>query len=167
MLRISLCVAALVVCAAADVSAQVSRGRYQAPSGAAATGRRAVQAPRVVTTPVFTPFMIRGFQTHTPVPVAVRFLPAVLMSDGSILADFGFGLEPVSRPCSAPFVTRSVRVVAGNGWVLTPRTPFVHPAPAPMTPSQQNLPSVQRELSRAALASCFARDAAGNVVVTH
>jgi hypothetical protein len=102
-----------------------------------------------------------------PVPVAVRFLPAVLMSDGSILADFGFGLEPVTRPCSAPVVTRSVRVVAGNGWELSPRTPYVHPAPAPITPSQQHLPSVQRELSRAALASCFVRDAAGGVLATH
>jgi hypothetical protein len=48
------------------------------------------------------------------VPIAI--VPAVLMSDGSIFANFGFGFEPVVRVCSGG--ARMGAVIASNGVVL-------------------------------------------------
>src|ERR1044072_1520375 len=52
-------------------------------------------------------------------PVAVTFVPVVLMSDGSVFANFGFGWEPVARPCAATVVVGEPTVIASNGHVLS------------------------------------------------
>lgn len=95
-------------------------------------------------------------------PVAFTLLPAILMSDGGVYANFGFGYEPVSRACGS-----HSRVIDGRGHA-TPQRGSVSPAPGANTPSAQNLPSVraQREAARrAALHACYARDPYGRLVV--
>lgn len=105
------------------------------------------------------------FRRH---PIAVTMIPAIILSDGSIVANFGFGFEPVVRSCSGAVVVGQPRVMASNGVVLTQATPtYTQPVPAQMTPSQQLLPSAQGRngLSAAAQTACFSRDAAGRVIV--
>src|SRR4051812_16437131 len=47
-------------------------------------------------------------------PVAVSLAPVVLMSDGSIFANFGYGFERVARTCSSSLVVGQPTVVASN-----------------------------------------------------
>lgn len=154
------CVLILATVGASD--AQLANGRWQAPPKSAG-GQRGVQPtkPDASVSPTSTVL------SPSPQPVAVKLIPAVVMSDGSILADFGFGLEPVRRACSRVVLsTRPIPVIAGNGQVLSHGVPGTQPAPAQVTPSQQNLPSAsQRPLSRAALGSCFTRDLSGRAFV--
>lgn len=102
-------------------------------------------------------------------PIAFTMIPAIIMSDGTVVADFGFGFEPVVRSCSGGVVVGQPRVMASNGIVLSQGTPSsMQPVPAQMTPSQQILPSAQARngiVSAAAQTACFSRDATGRVVV--
>lgn len=93
-------------------------------------------------------------------PIAFTLLPAIVMSDGTVYANFGFGYEPVSRACG-----RS-RVLDGRGMSTSQRYP--QPAPAQRTASEQNLPSAQARraaAARAAQGACYARDGYGRLVV--
>jgi hypothetical protein len=102
-------------------------------------------------------------------PIAFTMIPAIIMSDGTVVADFGFGFEPVVRSCSGVVVVGQPRVMASNGVVLSQGTPsYTQPVPAQTTPSQQILPSAQGRngiVSAAAQTACFSRDATGRVVV--
>jgi hypothetical protein len=152
----------------AAAEAQVVNGRWQlSPQSGSSKGIAREPAPTVfVVTP--SPFF------HQPLfprrPVAFTVLPAILMSDGSVFADFGFGFEPVVRPCaSIVLASTSMQVVGSNGIVLS-QGPATHIPPVPRmdTPSQQNLSSAQSRnvvISTAAQAACFSRDAAGRVFV--
>jgi hypothetical protein len=96
---------------------------------------------------------------YAPYPVAVTYLPAILMSDGTVYANFGFGYEPVRRACRQP------RVLDGRGFS---REQYTHRAPNQETASAQNLPSAQAQrqaASRAAYSACFTRTARGGLVV--
>jgi hypothetical protein len=97
-------------------------------------------------------------------PVAYTVIPAILMSDGSVWANFGYGFEPVSRTC---VVNGNGQVILSNGMVLTSpqATPYIPPAPAMPTDSYNNLPSVAAQRSAAAQASCFGRDVRGQYFV--
>lgn len=97
-------------------------------------------------------------------PVAVTLVPAILMSDGSVFANFGFGFEPISRPCSNAVVGGQLKVVGSNGVVLSQPT-YTQPVPSQQTASQQALGSSRRPLSMPAQSACFNRDAAGRVFV--
>jgi hypothetical protein len=171
-------IAIAMLLTASTLAAQVGTGRY-GPAKTPAAGKRGVQQPAPSQpTPVVQPNGSRP-STHTPdpaaVPVALKLVPAVLMSDGSILADFGFGLERVRRPCSSA-VVRPSRVLGGNGQVLSQAAPGLQPVPqmqpapgmqpAPQMQPAPGQPMSQRQLSEAALASCFTRDANGRVFVT-
>ena len=104
-------------------------------------------------------------------PVAFTLIPAILMSDGTVLADFGFGFEPVTRACGNTVVMSTPQVIAGNGVVLSPGSTtvtFTQPVPNQATPSQQNLPSAQSRfpiLTAASQSACFMRDAQGRLFV--
>lgn len=102
-------------------------------------------------------------------PIAFTMIPAIIMSDGTVVADFGFGFEPVVRSCSGIVVVGQPRVMASNGVVLSQGTPsYTQPVPAQVTPSQQILPSAQGRngiVSAVAQTACFSRDATGRVVV--
>lgn len=146
--------------------------QWRAPSRPA--GRTGVEAPPpkptvVVAGPVGVPVGV-PVVTHAPVvyPVARVIIPGLLMSDGSIWANFGFGYEPISRACAPVAVAPGTRVVAANGRVLSQSPNYAQPAPAQATASQQNLPSVQaqqRQLSDAARSACYSRDQNGRVFV--
>jgi len=140
-----------------DAAAQVGTGRYSPPSTGSVGPQRGVvrrDTSRAVRTP--------PGQATNAVPVAVKLVPAVVMSDGTIMADFGFGLEVVRRACAS--VQTGGKVFIGGGQVIG-QQPLVQPAPAQATPSQQMSPG-QRPLSRAAQGSCFTRDASGRVFIT-
>lgn len=105
------------------------------------------------------------FRRH---PIAFTMIPAIILSDGSVVANFGFGFEPVVRSCSGAVVVGQPRVMASNGVVLSQGTPtYTQQVPAQTTPSQQLLSSAQARngLSAAAQSACFSRDAAGRVIV--
>jgi hypothetical protein len=105
-------------------------------------------------------------------------IPAILLSDGTVVANFGFGFEPVFRSCGG-VVVGEPRVVASNGVVLSQGTPtYTQPVPAQMTASQQILSSAQTRNSIAsgtvttnatvgsvAQSACFSRTLGGGIVV--
>ena len=103
-------------------------------------------------------------------PVAFNLVPAILMSDGTVWANFGFGFEPVVRSCGSVVVTQPA-VMAGNGALITqPAAPtYMQPAPVQKTASQQVIAASQNgatvQTSRVAQLSCFGRDASGRVFV--
>jgi hypothetical protein len=97
-------------------------------------------------------------------------IPAIVLSDGTVVANFGFGFEPVFRSCGGVVVVGEPRVVAGNGVILSAGTPtYTQPVPNQATASQQLLSSNQSinaaNLSAAAQSACFGRDGAGRIVV--
>lgn len=112
----------LLALSAADAAAQ--NGGWRATGGGQGGGRattRATSRPTVVTPrdphgPIApqTPGSLLNPVTYR-VPVAI--IPAILMSDGSIFANFGFGYEPVVRVCGGAAMGA---VVASNGVVLQP-----------------------------------------------
>ncbi|HEX7937374.1 MAG TPA: hypothetical protein VF483_00190, partial [Gemmatimonadaceae bacterium] len=100
--------------------------------------------------------------------VPLRVIRAVLMSDGSIVADFGSGLERVARACPSETSNMPLRIVASGSGNLQPvpqlqPVPGMQPAPAQMTASQQ---MAQHAPSQAAQASCHLRDQSGHVFAT-
>ena len=173
-------VALMLALTAGQAAAQSKAGTFRAsppPSGS----RRATEAPRPQPTIVVVPSSsgagIGGFggvinQSVFPrQPVAFTLIPAILMSDGTVLADFGFGFEPVTRACGNAVVMSTPTVFAGNGVILsrgTTTVTYTQPVPNQMTPSQQNLPSAQSRfpiLTAASQTACFTRDAQGRFFV--
>jgi hypothetical protein len=167
----------LLALTADHAAAQSRAGTFRAsppPSGS----RRATEAqrpqPQVVVVPS-SPGTGFGGVTNQPVfprqPVAFTLIPAILMSDGTVMADFGFGFEPVTRACGNAVVMSTPTVFAGNGVILsrgTTTVTYTQPVPNQITPSQQNLPSAQSRfpiLTAASQTACFTRDAQGRFFV--
>ena len=153
-----------------------SKGTFRA-TPEPANSRRGVatvaKQPTIVVVPsssVVNPVFVRQ-------PVAFIWIPAILMSDGTVVADFGMGYEPVTRSCDNTVIVGSqqstvfsneMRVVAGNGVVLSQGPTYTQPVPNQQTASQQNLPSAQSRfsvLTAASQTSCFSRDQNGRVFV--
>ena len=152
-----------------------SRGRFTMPKTKPRvvvqkpTASRATTAPRYPAYPVVPAY-----------PVAFTLLPAVILSDGRIYADFGYGYEPVSRAC-APVYSRTetlgvsgggIRVIGANGTVLsggnTQPAPRIGPAPR-MAP-HPNQPSDAQQVRQGAVtsaahSSCYRQEPTGTVVV--
>jgi len=129
--------------------------QFRATTGAPTRRGIATQPQQTyfVPEPVFQPF---------PRPVAFTLLPAILLSDGTVLANFGFGFEPVSRFCGNQFV------IAGNQQTIaTGSFSATQPSPNQATESAQMLPSAQRfpVLTTASLSSCWTRDSFGQFFV--
>lgn len=169
-------VAALLAVAAAEpAAAQGARGRFTLPSK---PPRVAVQKPRTQTVIVTQRTPVRpSYPAH---PVAFTLLPAVVMSDGRVFADFGYGYEPVSRACAASgYQTTTVLtgsqyqipVVGANGTLLNGNTqPAPRMAPPPRMATNPNQPAAaaaQTSVSRVASSSCYRREATRTVVVIH
>jgi hypothetical protein len=161
-------VAATLTLAARASEAQIVNGVWQStpqPAGTAAVARD--PQPFVVVSPTPTVFSRSVFPRQA---VLFTTIPAILLSDGTIVANFGFGFEPVYRACGGAVVVGEPRVIAGNGVVLSPGTPtYTQPVPNQATASQQLLSSAQSVsaagLSTAARSACFSRDAAGGLVI--
>jgi hypothetical protein len=136
----------------ASASAQMSGGVATMPLGGS-TGRRAVireAPPQVVVPNPHTNPSHPSYYNSAPQPVAFTLVPAIIMSDGSIYGNFGFGYEPVLRSCSAVvIVTGQPQRIASNGTVLS------NPNPTRMTST----------LSAPAQTACFSRDQFGRVFV--
>ena len=111
-------------------------------TGVAAAGRVAgiaapvVRAERIVAPPPGS-FLIGG-------------VPVIVLSDGRMFADFGYGYEPITRGCSgAVLYAQSVAIpvqpaiiqptVAQPSAGVTERLPYTPPVPAQQTASQQML----------------------------
>jgi hypothetical protein len=166
--RIALAIAALVLAGSASADAQ-ARGKFTTPARGAV--RQAVQ-PRTADRQVAP---VHVHSVRPAVPVAFTLLPAVIMSDGRVFANFGFGYEPVSRPCAPAFVaaptfsTSAIPVVAGNGIVLSSGTPTMQPPPmmTPNSPSATQPTHVtdQVVVTNARADACFRHEPTGRVVV--
>ena len=155
-------VALVSILGASTAGAQLSNGRWQV-SPNTGSARRAVevrQEPTVFYQPGVNQYLLSQ-------PVAVTFVPAVLMSDGRVFANFGFGFEPIVRPCSGAYIPGQQRVVAGNGAVLSqPQAPtYTQPVPNQQTQSQRMVSSVQTQTTVYSMnaGACFSRDVAGRV----
>lgn len=156
---------------ASTAGAQVTGRPWQlSPQGGGIKAIARDPAPTViVVTP--SPVFHQPFFQHQFFPrraLTLIMVPAVVLSNGSVFADFGFGFEPIFRSCGGA-VVGPTRVVAGNGLVLSPAAPtYTQPVPAQITPSQQLLPSAQARsvvISSVAQSACFSRDAAGRVFI--
>lgn len=107
-------------------------------------------------------------------PVVFTLLPAIVLSDGTVLADFGFGFEPVQRFCGQQVVVSGQpQVIGSNGVVLRGgngdgRLGDLPPVPNQPTQSQLNLPSNQSRfpiLTAASQTACWTRDGTGRFFV--
>lgn len=149
----------------APVGAQ-SGGKFTLPAQGAV--RQGVEAspPQTVVVDPYNYYRNPSYPSYPVHPVQFTLVPAILMSDGSIFANFGYGYEPVIRSCSAVVVTGPLQRVGAGGVKLgqSNAMPYTPPVPNQTTASQQMIANGHR-LSGPAQLSCFARDAAGRVFV--
>ena len=148
----------------AEAGAQMVNGVAQPPKKSASTREGLMVTPAPAPRPVapanpsFPDALFPPITVHPARPVQFTLLPAILMSDGSILANFGFGFEPVMRSCAnagpVVVVSGTPQKVAGNGVVIPNRG-----APS------QTMVTQQVVLSGAAQSACFTRDNFGRVFV--
>lgn len=176
--------AALLAIVTAGASAQ---GRHTSPHAGRIAGIAA--PPAQASQPVVYPGQYGSPYYSAPYPAApvVASIPVVLMPDGRIFADFGYGYEPVLRSCAAAAVTYAAppaqysppNYATPSYSVPSYDTPaFSQPAPAQPTAADQMLAGMQRAqqpaqasptpvrtTSAPVIASCWATDAYGRVMV--
>lgn len=176
--------AGLLLAVPAVGAAQQAGGVWRLPegSGRATTGVQPAPQPQVVIVQPqpnaqrATVFRRRASYGHSPygqLPYGATVIPAVLLQNGQVYADFGHGFEPVYRSCSAGSVVVSGQptVIGSNGVVLSPAPPptYTQPVPNQQTPSQQmaaRTTGAQRVVvSGAAQSACYNRDGAGRLFV--
>lgn len=97
-------------------------------------------------------------------PVAYTVLPAIIMSDGSIYANFGYGYVPVRQSC-----VPASRVLGSNGPLHSNSTPptYTQPVPSQATASQQMArgQNTQTRYPAQYVNACYRMDAYGPVVI--
>lgn len=110
--------------------------------------------------------------TVFPLQSAVVFVPAVVLADGRVFANFGHGFEQIFRSCHASAlsgggVVGQPSVIGGNGAVLTPQVPtYTQPVPNQQTASQQMAAAnLGQTTVIPAYTTCFSQNAAGGVIV--
>ena len=155
---------ALAVFATPSAFAQLVNGKWQAPPKSGSAG---ATAPRQGTE-VRPEDGTAKSKANKDGVVPLRVIPAVLMSDGSIMADFGSGLEVVGRACPNSAANMPLRIVAGGASNTQPvpqlqPAPGMQAAPAQATASQQM--SQSHTPSAPAQSSCHLRQS-GRVFVT-
>lgn len=107
-------------------------------------------------------------RTVFPQQSAVIWVPAVVLGDGRVFANFGGGFEQVFRSCSGAVVVGQPAVIGGNGVVLTPQAPtYTQPVPNQQTSSQIMAAGghAQTVVSAPAHSTCFGRSPSGGVIV--
>lgn len=182
-------IAAMIVAASAHIAA--AQGRHVNPHAGRVAGM--APAPAAAPQPVY-PRRYGAGAYGTPVygggygsPV-VASIPVVLMPDGRIFADFGYGYEPVLRSCAtaaAPVAYTTAPTQYSPPAYAAPTysvpsygpQPFDQPAPAQPTaadqmlgahlgqPSAQPAPGAGRAVQRPVISACWATDAYGRVFV--
>lgn len=99
------------------------------------------------------------YRNFVPQPVAYTVMPAQVLADGTVLADFGLGFEPVRRYCGDQFIV----VSAPPATNVNPKT---QPAPNQATQSMRNATADQFPArTSAAQGACFALDSQGRYFV--
>lgn len=144
--RFSWTVAALVALCGAEAGAQsqplaLPPGQTSRPVVKATTRPEAQRAPepRYPSNPLYSPYGY-PYRSGGAYPVAAMWIPAILMSDGTVWADFGNGYVRVQRSCREP------RVIDSRGM------PKAKPAPA-----RSGAPGST---------ACYTRNSLGALVVT-
>jgi hypothetical protein len=160
---------ALLVLDGSRALAQNSNGQWRLPNRAAGGGRQATLKPRVDHDDdrrvVIVPSQA-GSLLNPVYRVPVIVVPAVLLVDGSVFANFGFGFEPVFNTCAV--VAPVGAVVGANGVVLQRAPASSHSTTSQMTRAQLLQTGVTvhnvvvSDLGRLA---CFNRDGSGLVSV--
>ena len=130
--RVGILAALLLIGSAATASAQQYPLRL--PSGSTAQPQRGTSPkPKVVEPDPDYP----ANPLYTPFPVLFTYIPAIMMSDGTVWANFGYGYVQVRRSCARPG-----RVIDSRGSTTT---------------SQRREPTD---------AYCYTRNTQGSLVVT-
>lgn len=154
---------ALTLALSAVADAQRSSGGTWILTPNTGRARAAVQAPP----PQAQVVVSRPAMYLPPQPVAFTLVPAVLMSDGTVYANFGYGYEPIVRPCANGAVMSPNGVTSTYGTVIyQPAAPtYVHPAPNPVTSpyTRTGQTTVVTTGTQYASQLCFSRDASGRV----
>ncbi|HYC50312.1 MAG TPA: hypothetical protein VEB19_04295 [Gemmatimonadaceae bacterium] len=177
---------ALLAGVPAMATAQNSGGQWRLPPGTTTGPTKAVQPkaePQVIIVqpqPNYRRPTVFRRAPHTQIVPGQRsgavVIPAVLLADGSVYANFGYGYEPVYRSCYSggvvvgqPLVGEPA-VIGSNGVVLSPARPtYTQPVPNQQTASQQMTSQAQGSqrviVSTTAQSACYNRDGAGRVFV--
>ena len=156
---------------ASDAQNRGKAFRLPPASSGAARGVQARPTPQVIVVQPQTHHQRTVFHrraTVFPQQSAVVWVPAVVLNDGRVFANFGYGYEQVFRSCSGGVVVGQPSVIGGNGAVLTPQVPtYTQPVPNQQTSSQQ---MAARHLNQNVVvapghSTCFSRNASGGVFV--
>jgi hypothetical protein len=165
-IRAGLVVVLLSVTGPAVVQGQLSGGEWHLPTGTAGkTGVVPKPQPQIVIVQPQSPRYHRVFPRY---PGGATVVPALMLADGRVFADFGFGYEPVYRSCSSAVVVGQPRVIAGNGVVLSPAAPtYTQPVPNQQTASQQMATAngTRNVVVSGAQTACFSSNGAGQIFV--
>jgi hypothetical protein len=165
-------VSILLAAATSDVTAQRSRDRHVVDGGRVALIAPA-PAPVVVVAPRHgfygSPYAYQyGHAPYGYFPNAaiMQNIPVVMLHDGRVFANFGYGYEQVVRTCApagvAPLVTGYANVTTGAIVQPTVVQPVItQPAPAQQTASEQML---ARALSPATVVTTIPGPLAAQVV---
>lgn len=159
--------AAIPAAAAAQYDGRV--WRLPPASTGAARGVQVKPQPQVIVVqPDHQRTVFHRRRTVFPQQSSVIWVPAVVLGDGRVFANFGFGYEQVFRSCSGAVVVGQPAVVGGNGVVLSPQAPtYTQPVPNQQTSSQIMAMGRQAQtvITTPAHSTCFGRNASGGVIV--
>jgi hypothetical protein len=150
----------LTAVAVSEAAAQNRNGQWRSPSRAA--GRQATLPKREERPPVVIVPSQGGSLLNPVYRIPAIIVPAVLLFDGSVFANFGFGFEPILPLCGG--VAKMGAVVASNGVVLQPAPPSNPYGPSAqhvLTRSQliaTGVPVHQVVVSDVGRLACFNRD---------
>ena len=126
--RIFAFVAVAILGAAANAHAQ--QYPLSLPEGSAKPQRATSAKPK----PVEAEPLYPANPLYTPYPLGVTYIPAILMSDGTVWANFGYGYVRVQQACGRPG-----RVIDGRGTSTQRREPRESHVPCYMRTSQGSL----------------------------
>ena len=117
MKKILVATAAAVLWAAASAGAQQYPLRL--PQGTSAQPQRGTSPPPRVETPAVE---YPANPLYSPYPLAYTYIPAILMSDGTVWANFGHGYVQVQTACRQPrvFDSRGMQTARRRERVQTP-----------------------------------------------
>ena len=181
-------VAALAVAAPLSaLSAQTVHTRTGTAAGSVAPATPAAAAPvRIagIAPPPPTFIIVSGderfFNPIVNGTVVFANLPAFVLTDGRVFANFGRGIEQVVRPCGALLNTTGEGLFQTTGQPIVAQPVVIQPTPGasqplPFTPAVPNQPTVSQQMLVQALASgpvvvnavsCWAANRVGQVFVT-
>jgi hypothetical protein len=165
-------VALAIIFAPTAALAQYDGKAFRLPAGGAAAGARGVvqkPQPQVIVVQPSSQHRLHGNRTTVfPRQSSVVWVPAVVIGDGRVFANFGYGFEQVFRSCAGAVVVGQPTVIAGNGVVLTPPAPtYTQPVPNQQTASQQMAAGnrAQATVIAPAYSTCFSPHSSGGVIV--